>query len=190
MSEKEPLASFATFLRTGMLGQLDVHMDEQQVLELLGEPEGTFRPDWHKSHTYMIDGETFTSPPLRPGEEVVEHAYGSLLITFLNGEMAHYVIDFKYTVNRPTAGLPALLTPDWYHTVKGWDDSAFKSFLKSNNLRCKQVVLPREEGVLLILDDAKIEVAFHPDDQFRIWKIVLSGMVSPDNWQVEFEKCW
>lgn len=160
--------SFTHFLKTGELGPLSFSLDLEEVYQVLGPPEKTYRP-----YSYM-------------GEEKdnqINLYYKNLAIVFINGTFEQFICYF----DKREKGLPDVLDAKWYSEVQRADYLFFLNYLKNHNIFCQKIIQSEPDAKMLFIKHSEQQHITIPFDQWKNDRVksIICSSAGPGNWQLQ-----
>ena len=156
---------FERFLTTGSFGDIKLNSSLNEVYGILGSPNNTTTEYWDINNTTMTN-----------------LFYGDcLILTFLDSKL--HVINFS--CKSKDLNLPSNLKISWLSLLQEMTYRAFCVYLKTLDIECYRVDISpfEDEGILLWLPRAKIEIVFDSAKDYRIDRISCLAS-KPSGWSL------
>ena len=160
--------SFTHFLKTGELGPLNFSLSLEEVCQVLGQPEETYRP-----FSYMG----------KERDNQVNLYYKSLSIAFIHDTFVQFICYF----DKREKGLPEVLNAKWYPRVRRADYMFFLKYLKNHNILCQRIIEPEPDVKTLYIKHSEqqhITIPFDQGKKGRVKSIICTATGPGRDWQL------
>lgn len=157
--EENSLKTFVAFLKTGEIGPLSHESTFDEIVSLLGEPEG-------------IDTYNDVNSPVDNNKVVQTNLYYSgLFLAFFGQELFQFNIEFKQSLIE--IQLPEALHVDWYSTVREMQLSYLVRLLQKFNIKAQQVVTEffEEDEYVIWIEESNLFILTKVPGNPQIYKI-------------------